>query len=341
VDWIDLHIDTLWRMRLAGLDPLADAASGGPQVPRLHVDAAGAQHVGLRAAVWATYVEAEHTGATGIAELLLRMGAGLRLPERSSGRLRIVRNGADLERCLEGEGHGMILGLEGAHPLMGSVEILGALHELGLRVLGLTWNDANPFAAGCAQEGPGDGGLTPLGHKLVREAHRLGLILDLAHASPRTLDDVLAMGGGPFFVSHTGCRALRDHRRNLADEQLRRVARAGGLVGITICPPFLTTEPTGATSAHVADHIVHAASVAGVTAVAWGSDFDGVESTPADLPDVRALPRVAEELERRGMAPDEIEAIAWRNAARLLRGALDSQRPAGDGREEVTGDGPH
>jgi len=332
VDWIDLHIDTLWRMRLAGLDPLASAAERAPRASRLHVDVEGIEHVGLRAAVWATYVEPEHTGASGIAELLLRMGAGVRLPERSGGRLRIVRERAGLEQCLDGKAHGMILGLEGAHPLLGSVEILGGLCELGLRVLGLTWNHANPFAAGCAQEGPGDRGLTTLGRELVREAGRLGLVLDLAHASPRTLDDVLALGGGPCFVSHTACRALRDHRRNLSDEQLRRMARAGGLVGITICPAFLTADAAGATCAHVAAHIMHAASVAGVAAVAFGSDFDGVESTPADLPDVRALPRLAEELERRGMAPEEIEAVAWRNAARLFRGALEHDRGAGEGR---------
>ena len=317
--WIDLHIDTLWRMRLTGADPLAEP--GGA----LQVDAGGIARVDLRAAVWAVYVEPEHAGPAGLAELLVRLGAGLRLAERSGGRLRIVRDGAGLDGCLRGEAHGMILGLEGAHPLMGSLEYLAALHELGLRVLGLTWNEANPFAAGCALEGERDSGLTPLGRRLVAEAHRLGLILDLAHASPRTLDDALAAAAGPLLVSHTACRALRDHRRNLSDEQLRRVAGAGGLVGMTFYPGFLSDgadEHERVTSARVADHLVHAASVAGVEAIAIGSDFDGIDTAPEDLPDVRALPRLTEALTGRGLTPMEIEGIAWRNAARFLRVAL-------------------
>jgi len=327
--WIDLHIDTLWRMHLTGADPLVEGAgqqgAGGSSRPGLHVEVDRAAQAGLCAAIWAVYVEPEHEGATGLAELLLRLGLGLRLAERSGGRLRILRDGAGLERCLGGEAHGLILGLEGAHPLMGSVEFLAALHELGLRVLGLTWNQANPFAAGCALEGEGDSGLTPLGRTLVAEARRLGLVLDLAHASPRTLDEALA--GGPLLVSHTACRSLRDHRRNLSDGQLRRVAAAGGLVGITFCPGFLSDEGARVTSARVADHLVHAASVAGSEAIAIGSDFDGIDTTPADLPDVGALPRLTEELNRRGFTPMEIEGIAWRNAARFLRAMLSPTGP--------------
>ncbi len=326
--WLDLHIDTLWRMRLTGADPLVEAAgperAGTSPGPGLQVTAEDAARAGLRAAIYAIYVESEHEGSTGLAELLLRLGLGLRLAARSGGRLRIVHDAAELERCLGGEAQGLILGLEGAHPLMGSIELLVALHGLGLRVLGLTWNQANPFASGCALEGEGDGGLTPLGRRLVAEARRLGITLDLAHASPRTLDDALATG--PLLVSHTACRALRDHRRNLSDEQLRRVAAAGGVVGITFCPAFLSAEGAHVTSARVADHLVHAASVAGCEAIALGTDFDGIDSTPEDLPNVRALPQLTEELNRRGFTPMEIEGIAWRNAARFLRAGLG---PAG------------
>ncbi|MCK4305093.1 MAG: membrane dipeptidase, partial [Candidatus Eisenbacteria sp.] len=143
--WIDLHIDTLWAMRRLGADPVAEASG-------LHVDLPRLQAVDLRLAIWAIWVEADLHGPDATALALRMLGAGQALPGQSDGRLQAILGPDDLERCLAGEASGMLLGLEGAHPLQGNLEMLRGFHALGLRVLTLTWNNSNAFASGCATE---------------------------------------------------------------------------------------------------------------------------------------------------------------------------------------------
>jgi membrane dipeptidase len=229
----------------------------------------------------------------------------------------LVRNREDWRRCRPGGPIGMILALEGAHALIGDVGLLEALHGLGLRVLTLTWNHANPFGAGCAVAPDEDTGLTPLGHELLRRAQSLGILVDLAHASPRTLAATLASARGPCLVSHTACAALRAHRRNLSDAQLRAVAAAGGLIGIALYPPFLVEEGE-ATPATVALHVRHALEVAGPAAVAMGTDFDGITRWPVGLSGLQDLAGLAAALAEAGLDAATLEAVLWRNAARVL-----------------------
>ncbi len=348
--WIDLHIDTLWRMRLWGVDPLraqapsprdparaqrpeeppVPAGDGGDTDHRLHVDVHGLADADVRVAVWAVFVEPEHTGPAATEEAWTRLELGPSLVARAGGRLVLVRDRRTLAHALGGAAHGMILGLEGAHPLQGDLENFERFCALGLRVLELTWNHSNPFATGCGDAEVADPGLTKLGRRLVEAAERRGVLIDAAHGSARTIDDLAERARRPWTISHTGCGALREHRRNLSDEQLRRVAAAGGVVGVSLCPAFLVADPARAGISDVGDHLVHAAEVAGCDAVALGSDFDGIERTPADLTHVSMLPRLADHLRHRGMHPPEIEKICWRNAAGLLRSTLPAAEPETD-----------
>ena len=124
-------------------------------------------------------------------------------------------------------------------------------------------------------------------------------------------------------VSHTACAALHAHRRNLSDAQLRRVAAAGGIIGISLCPFFMAPGGAGVNLRTVVEHLLHALEVAGERHVALGTDLDGISRLPSGFRGVADLPIIEAELAACGVAPETISRIAWRNAARLLDAALN------------------
>ena len=161
----------------------------------------------------------------------------------------------------------LILAIEGADALAAEDDAFEEAWERGVRVVGLTWNRANAFAGGV--ETP-ENGLTDAGAELVERLIAAGGVVDLAHASARTFDDVLsAVPPGRAFVSHAGCRAVYDHPRNLDDEQLRALAGHGGLFGVAAVGDILGE----ASRERWLVHVEHAASVAGIDHVCLGSDF--------------------------------------------------------------------
>lgn len=315
---IDLHQDTPRHT----LDPGTDLVAG---CPAAHVDLPRLEAGGALAVVWAAcgiQPEDEFSLApTESAALVMRMIGGARdLIARSSGRLRLVRSGPDLDACAAGRSIGVVLALEGAESLLGSLAMLETLHALGLRVLVVTWNHRNPFAAGCRDAV--DEGLTPLGRELILRALELGILIDLAHASPRTLAAVVGLIDRPFMVSHTACAALRAHVRNLSDAQLRTVAERGGVAGIMLYPPFLGGPETPVDTATVAAHVKHAVGVAGEEGVGLGTDFDGMNDVPIGLSGFQDLSRLVDALRAAGLGEATIEKVTWRNAARVLRAGL-------------------
>jgi microsomal dipeptidase-like Zn-dependent dipeptidase len=161
-------------------------------------------------------------------------------------------------------------------------------------------------------------GLTGAGRELVAEIERRSLIVDVAHASQRTIDDVLAVATRPVVASHTGARGTADNARNLPDDQLRGIAATGGVVGIGFWP----TACGGDDAASIARSIAYAAGIAGVAHVGLGSDFDGAVPVPFD---VTGLPLLTEALLIEGFDEVAVGQILGGNAMRVLLEAL----PAG------------
>jgi len=315
--FFDLHIDTLEKALAPGVDLLAGTDAATVDLPRL-------EESGAYGAVWAACDSVHLAGAASAGYALRMIAAGRDLAARAGGRIRLVRGAADLEDdAARPGGHRMILAVEGAHSLAGSLEMLAAFHALGVRLLTLTWNHANPFASGCRTPAREDHGVTPLGCELLRRSAELGIVVDLAHASAATFADALPRLHHPPLVSHTACAALHPHPRNLTDEQLKAVARAGGVVGISFIPPFLAAE--GASLETVVAHVRHAVAVAGAEAVALGSDFDGVPSLPAGISGVGDMPRLLAALEGAGLTGAELAGLAWRNAVRVLAAGLKGE----------------
>jgi hypothetical protein len=207
--------------------------------------------------------------------------------------------------------------MEGADCLSGKAEALAGWRNEGLRYLGLTWNNSNPFATAAADRGQRGRGLTDLGRELVRESNRLGVLVDLSHASEKTFWDVYRESRAPIIASHSCAASLRPHLRNLDDEQARAIARTGGVIGVNFHQPFLR-HPGPATVDDVARHIAHLARVAGPEHVALGSDFDGLITAPEGLEDASKLPNLTAALLRQGLAAPDIRRILGENVLRVL-----------------------
>ncbi len=233
---------------------------------------------------------------------------------RSGGRLVVIRTRADLERFLaqrvaNPELVGAWLGVEGAHALDGNLSNLDRLHAAGVRMMAPTHFFDNEF--GGSAHGLVKGGLTDLGRELIRRMEQRGMIVDLAHASPAVIDEVVAMATRPVVVSHTGVQGTCGGLRNITDDQLRGIARTGGVVGIG----YFFAAVCGQDARSIARAMRYAADVAGVAHVALGSDYDGAVSVPFDT---AHLVEITDALLEEGFSEDDIALMMGGNVRRVL-----------------------
>lgn len=231
---------------------------------------------------------------------------------------RLVTRREDLAALTANAERGVLVHVEGLNRFDGDWARLERWHALGWRSLGIVWNDANALGGGAGDRRTG---LTPLGHEVLGWAQARGVLVDLAHMNEATFRDALAATTGPVLVSHANARALCDHPRNLADDQLRAVAERGGVVGVVAARDFVARR--GPSVSGLADHVEHIARVAGSEHVALGTDFGGVVG--AEVPGfatLERLPALWGELGRRGWDAPALERVAWGNAARVLAAVL-------------------
>ncbi len=233
--------------------------------------------------------------------------------DNSSGKLMVIKSKKDLQSFLEKRKTEKIvggwLGIEGAHALDGKLENLDVLFEAGFRMMSPSHffdNDIGGSAHGIEKYG-----LTEKGKELIRLMESKGVLVDLAHASTKTFDDVLAMATKPAVVSHTGVKGTCDNNRNLTDDQLRAVAKTGGIIGIG----FWDTATCGNDAKAIARAIKYAIGIAGADYIALGSDFDGTVTVPFDT---SGNMLITEALLNEGLSEEEIAKVMGENILRLL-----------------------
>ena len=252
----------------------------------------------------------------------LDQGARLRdYAARSADRFTIIRSAGDLAHYLDRRRSNPqitagLLGIEGAHALDGKLENLEPLFDAGFRLIGLAHFFDNEFAG--SAHGMAKGGLTEMGRELVRRMEARGMVIDLAHSSPATIDDVLAMATRPVVVSHTGVKGTCNNTRNLSDAQLRAVARNGGIIGIG----YWDTAVCGSDARAIARAIHYTVGIVGADHVALGSDFDGAVTEPFDT---SGLILLTDALLQEGLSEDDIAKIMGGNAFALLAKLLPQQ----------------
>jgi len=233
----------------------------------------------------------------------------------SNGTLVPIRSSPELTAYLqrrEREKHitAGILGIEGAQALDGKLDNLDRLVAAGYRYISLAHFFDNEFAGSSA--GVHKGGLTPLGKELVSRMNDKKIIIDLAHASPQTIHDVLLLTSRPVLYSHGGLQGNCNNRRNLTDEEARGIARTGGIIGIG----FWQTAVCGNDPKAIAVAIRYATEVVGMEHVALGSDFDGAVHAPFD---VAQLPQLTDALIKQGFDAEEVHALMGENTLRFFR----------------------
>jgi microsomal dipeptidase-like Zn-dependent dipeptidase len=241
-----------------------------------------------------------------------------RYADNSGGQLRVIETPAQLDQLLADRAKGWkvvggMLSIEGLQNLEGKIANLDRLHAAGFRMAGLAHFFDNEVAG--SMHGMAKAGLTPLGRAVVRRMEALGMVVDVAHASHATVAEVIAMARRPIVSSHGGVQATCKVNRNLTDDEIRGIAKTGGVIGIgywdaAIC----STRPEAAAAA-----IAHVRDVVGIDHVGLGSDFDGAVTTGFDSSQIVA---VTQALIDRGFSDADIGKVMGGNVLRVLRAGM-------------------
>jgi membrane dipeptidase len=368
---MDGHNDLPWRIREDSVHPhdvdaydLVHRAPGMTDIPRLKQGHVGAQF-------WSIYIPGEPGDAAYKPNGVVSSTPGyarVQLEQIDIAR-QIIAKHPELQWALTADAVranfkrgtiGSLLGLEGGHAIENSLALLRTYYDMGARYMTLTHNVTLDWAD-AALDTPKHNGLTPFGREVVREMNRLGMLVDLAHVSPGTMSTALDVSEAPVIFSHSGARALVDHRRNVPDSILARLPKNGGVVMVPFVTSFvssavkadedaLTAETVAAAKRHpndaaaakaevgtwraaharpqasvsqVADHIEHVRKVAGIGHVGIGSDFDGIPDNVVGLEDVSKYPTLFAELARRGWSDADLAKLSSGNILRVLKQAED------------------
>lgn len=212
---------------------------------------------------------------------------------------------ADYRDAADGES-GYVLSVEGCDLLDGSLALLAQWREMGVRMAALTWNYENCLGTPAKKDQSAP--LKPFGKAAAKEMQRLGIAPDVSHLNDRGFYDLLELGVVPL-ASHSCCRALCDHPRNLTDEQCRALFRAGGYIGVNFYPYFLSQDGRADLDG-VCDHAIHLLEIGGEGHVGFGSDFDGIECKPEGLSGPQDFPALLERLRRRGLSETLLRQLA-------------------------------
>lgn len=239
----------------------------------------------------------------------------------SNGQLRVIRTPEDLDRLLADRAAGRkvvggMLSIEGLQDLEGRIENLDKLHAAGFRMAGLAHFFDNEVAG--SMHGVHKSGLTPLGVQVVRRMEALGMIVDVAHSSHATVAQVIAMARRPLVSSHGGVQATCKVNRNLTDDEIRGIARTGGVIGIG----YWDAAVCGTAPADVVRAILHVRDLVGVDHVGLGSDFDGAVTTGWDSSQLIAITQALLDAK---VSPDDIRKIMGGNVLRVIRAGIIPQ----------------
>lgn len=312
---VDGHNDITTALVDEGFDLGQDSAAAGH-----HTDLARLRAGGVTAEVFSIFVDRAHE--SGAARRAMAMiDATWRQVQRHPGDLLLATRAAEVRSAKTAGKIAVLMGIEGGHAIEGSLAVLRSFFRLGVRVMSLTHMTSNELGD-AAGDAPRHRGLSRLGVEVVAEMQRLGMLVDVSHADDATFDHVLRVARAPVIASHSSARALAGHPRNLDDARLRALGANGGIAMINFYPGYLGAgRGAPVTVATVADHIEHAARVAGDRHVGLGSDFDGVRWLPVGMRGVDALPRITEELARRGWSPERLRGVLGQNFLRVLEAA--------------------
>lgn len=240
------------------------------------------------------------------------------------GQIALARNGSEMAENASLRKLSAFLTLEDGRAADGRIENLERFYALGVRLITITWNNSNCFGEPSSADAATMGkGLTSFGKAAVQRMNELGIVVDVSHLSDGGFWDVAALSKRPFVASHSNCRALCRHQRNLTDEMIRKLSDAGGVIGLNFMPEFVNEDCGGSqvTADQIARHARHMANVGGVDCIGIGTDFDGF-SGDIEITGPEDMPKLFAALQKQGFHESEIEKIAWGNARRVINDVM-------------------
>jgi membrane dipeptidase len=365
---IDGHNDLPWAMRENAWYDFGKLEIRTLQ-PKLMTDLPKIKAGGLGGQFWSVYVPATLQGDHAVSATLEQIDFVHTLIARYPDAFELARTADDVERIFKKGKVASLIGMEGGHSIDSSLATLRMLHRLGAGYMTLTHSSNIPWADSATDE-PKLGGLSKFGEEVVREMNRLGMLVDLSHVSPDTMEDAIRVTAAPVIFSHSSAKAIANVPRNVPDNVLQLLPKNGGVVMVTFVPGFIAPEAgeynlkqqaqtralraqyandpkalaaaqaawtaqnpsPPATLAQVADHIDHIRKVAGIDHLGLGGDFDGITSVVRGLEDVSKYPDLVAELLRRGYTDADVRKILGGNVLRVMRQAEGVSRSLQAGR---------
>ena len=328
---VDTHSDTLLKITdNTNWLPMVDIGRETPfhiDIPKLMRGGVNVQYFGAFTSGYYSSGRPDYAKAN--SRLLSLFNALYWTIEKNTASIGLATTVEDIKYLVEDDRISAVLSIEGAYSIEETcgIELLRQYYDLGVRAVGLTWNYSNALGEGVNEaymDGlPSDGGLTEFGRQVVKTMNSLGIIIDVSHMNERTFWDVIEVSDAPVMASHSGVYSLRNHARNLKDDQIRAVAECGGVVQVVFYPEFLADPDTEVTVKTVVDHIEYIAKLVGVEYVGIGSDFDGA-AMPEGLQDASMVPEIEKELSRRGYEIGDIEKILGNNTMRVMKEAWNN-----------------
>jgi len=355
---VDGHNDYPWALRehnpardIDKLDIKKSQPSIMTDIPRLKEGGVGGQF-------WSVYVPVVLQGQAAVTATMEQIDIVHRMVRKYPDTFELALTAGDIERIHKRGKIASLIGMEGGHSIDSSLAGLRMFHRLGARYMTITHTSNTPWAD-AATDTPKLNGLSSFGEEVVREMNWLGMLVDLSHVSPDTMEDAIRVSQAPVIFSHSVARALNDHPRNVPDNILRMLPKNGGVIMVTFVPGFVnakvnawnkrqtaeqnrleaarpndaaavkagvdtwaaTNPAPPATIADVADHVDHIRKVAGIHHIGIGGDFDGISQTVKDLDNVSTYPRLTAELLKRGYSEADVRKILGQNILRVIREA--------------------
>ena len=304
----DLHCDT--ALALLGED-LKQTSS--LKHNDCHIDLDRASTLGGYAQCFACFTTTVGGGPKPVEVFEREIDTILREMERNYQQIALAYTPEEISQNLEKGMMSGILTIEGPAGFGFDPELLEDLHRLGFRITTLGWNEKNPLT-GSHKTG---GGLTDLGKAYVKEAQRLGMVVDVSHISDEGFWDIMEITKAPVIASHSNSRSVCNVSRNLTDDMFLAICKTGGVTGINLCPDFLGVNPNLDT---VCDHIFHFLTLDPTGKhIALGGDLDGIGSLPEGFTGVQDYEKLAQRLLERGLSEQQIRVIFWTNAMGVMQ----------------------
>ena len=346
---LDSHCDTPIRL-LAGADINKRGEEG-------HFDFVRMKEGGLNAAFFAIYTPNTIEPDTATRRAMQMIARTYDAVEASEGKVSVALDAQDARDNFESGILSVFMGMENGLPVQTDLSLLRLFYDMGVRYMTLTHAGNNEICDSCATKEKRWNGLSPFGVEVVKEMNRLGMLIDVSHISDDSFKDVIKYSDSPVVATHSCCRAIANHPRNLTDEMIKQIASTGGVVQINFYPPFLNSQyaekfwplcdafeeaeskwkvdPVKYADDYertkrdmfalkrpsykeVVDHIDHVVKLVGVEHVGIGTDFDGIEVAPEGVESVDKLPVITDELIERGYSESDIKLILGENFLRLL-----------------------